>query len=262
MSEIRKIPIAKLITDSYKILIDNWNRYLKLLSVPFIILILIGLAIYFIESEKTRNMLAIAYKWLIPVLMIPIVTSWHRLILLGTNNKNARISYNYSSEDWLYFKALIILVIAFLITNFLLGLLLGPIFIALAKVTSEVITIGIYQIILLIIIFLILCRFLLILPAAALGRKMDIAQSSLSMSGNALRITAAYILALLAPQIVLLFTGNPSVLLISGYESGGSLGIVLLVTSIVIMMTFYTLSVGVVSYAYKSLILDKADDPQ
>ena len=257
MTEKNKIQVSKLIGESYKVVLANWTRYIKLLFIPFFILLGVGIVIYFVEPPETRSLLALGYNWLIPIIMIPVVTSWHRLILLGEDDKNARIRYVYNAEEWLYFKALFVLVIAFLVANFILSILLGPVFVGLGQLINEKVSIGLYRLSMLIIIFLILCRFLLILPAAALGKKMDVANSSLALSGNALRITAAYILALIAPQIILLLTGSPAELLIFGRELGSSLGIILLVLSILIIMTFYTLSVGVLSFAYKSLILEK-----
>jgi len=258
MIEKNKIQISKLIIESYKVVLENWIRYIKLLFVPFIILSSLGIVIYFVESTKMRTLLAIGYNWLIPVIMIPVVTSWHRLILLGVDDKNTHVKYVYGAEEWLYFKALFVLVITFLVANFLLNILFGPIFIGgLSQFIGERALIGVYRLIMFIIVFLVLCRFLLILPAAALGKRMDIANSSLAVSGNAFRVTFAYIFALIAPQIILLLTGSPVELLVCGCGLNSSLDIILLLTSIVIMMTFYTLSVGVISFAYKSLILER-----
>ena len=41
--------------------------------------------------------------------IIPVVTAWHRMILMGADNPRARISYHLGSAEWAYLKAAAIL---------------------------------------------------------------------------------------------------------------------------------------------------------
>lgn len=256
MPHKNQVEIWRLISSSYGVLVTHWLKYLKLVAVPFVVLFLLGIGILYVDSIQSRSLVSIGFQWLVPVVMIPVVTSWHRLILLGVDEEGSRIGYKYGAEEWVYFKALIVLVIAFFVTNFLLGIILGPILAGLAQFLGSAALAGVYRLILLLVVFLIVCRFLLVLPAAALGKKMDIAKSSLAMQGSALRLTAAYVLALIAPEAILLVTGTVTdiVVNVEGRDLWSSIG--LLGVSLVVEMAFYTLSVGVLSYAYKALVLD------
>lgn len=256
MADKKKIRITELIAKSYKVLAANAGLYVKLLYIPFLILLVLGIGILFIDSPQIRPFAATVYGWLVPLTMIPVVTSWHRFILIGPDKEGVQIGYQFHAREWLYFKALIVLVIAVLVGHFFLAVLLGPIFVAgLGKLVGENLGIGLSRLILSIIIFLIVCRFLLVLPSAALGKKMDIAKSSLAMQGNVLRLTAAYFLALLAPWVVLIFTGSPASLLLGGLDPNMPVTLSLFVISLIVEMAFYVLSVGVLSYAYKALVL-------
>jgi len=73
-----------------------------------------------------------------------------------------------------------------------------------------------------------------------------------------LRLTTAYFIALIIPEVIQYFIGSPEVIIIEGADENVPLVISLFGVSLIVEMAFYTLSVGVVSYAYKSLVLDDA----
>jgi len=171
MTNKKNIRVAELIGRSYQVVSTNVRRYLQLLYIPFLALLVLGIGTLLIDSLLTRAYVAIVYVWLIPILMIPVITSWHRLILLGPHRAGARISYNFGPEEWLYLKMLVVLFIAIIGGNFLLAVLLGPIFAGIAQLTGMEVVGSIYRYLLLVILFVILCRFLLVLPSAALGKK-------------------------------------------------------------------------------------------
>ncbi len=153
-----KISIAKLVRQSYAIMFRHGRTYIKLILIPFLLLLVIGIGLLMMEATSTtRAWVSILYKLGTFILLVPVVTSWHRLILL---DPKARIKYQFGHEEVLYIKVLIGIGIAIYLFSIILGLLFAaPVIASAALVISESKAVSLYKILSLFVMFLVLCGF-------------------------------------------------------------------------------------------------------
>lgn len=255
-----RIDIRRLVRQSYAAALDHGSAWLRLAWGPFLLLAALGTVLMLTRMQfNARLWASFVFQGASYLLLIPVATSWHRLILRGNN---ARTSYRFGHEEFLYLEMLVVVGLTVYIFMLLSGLLFAAPFISEASWLSG--SSGAewsYRIFGWLVLFFAVSRFLLVLPAAALGREMKISRSSGILKGNILRLSAAYLVALLVPQLLLWFFGNPA-----SWVLRGSIGEVQLpwilgsfYLGLAITIVFWILSIGLVSFAYRALVLDRAD---
>lgn len=247
-----KLEIHELVTSSYYIFGKNLLTYIKLITIPFVICLAVGIYLLSAELAAEPWIISSMYDALLLLTMIPVVTAWHRLIIVG-NAQEAKIHYRFGFEEWLYLRALIVLAIAYAFAS-LLGMLLIFMFGWLIMSTGIMLLAGLLGFGIFFGVFAIFCRFLLVFPSAAIGKRMEFAESSVALDGNVWRLIIAYVLAIAIPQIILMIFGAPSEILLNYANQAQVLLTVRLVFSLIVEIFFYVLSVGVISYAFKMLI--------
>lgn len=253
--QARIIHIASVVRRSFAAVIHHRLALLNLTRVPFLLLAAVGTVLLVLEMQfKVRLWASIAFQGGMYLLLLPVVTSWHRLLLLGTDS---RVGYRFGHEEFIYMELL--LGLGILISLFLLvsGLLfVTPLISGASWIVGTTFTEWTCRLIAWLMSFVVVCRFLLALPAAALGREMRIAASSHILHGNVLRFIAAYVVVLIAPQSLLWYVGDPSSWILRGYT--GNLQWVSILGSFYLglaaTLVFWALSAAMVSFAYKSLI--------
>lgn len=254
-----RIGIKTLVRQSYAAVFENGPTYLRIIWLPFLILFVVGMGMLVLEVPfDTRVWSSIAFKWGMFLVLVPVVTSWHRLILIGPES---RVAYRFQREEWLYIKVLIGVGVTVYLLSIVLGLLFTtPLVTGISWIFGNEAAEWIAPLVLWLVLFLLVCRFLLVLPAAALGESMAFAKSSTTFHGSALRFTAAYFLALLVPDVLLGVVGDPAMWLMSGPESGHGLLFIagMFALGLMITLAFWVVSVGVISFAYKALVVENA----
>ncbi|MFZ0486070.1 MAG: hypothetical protein WAL83_03660, partial [Arenicellales bacterium] len=256
-----RINVCGLVRQSYAETLAQWSAWLKLACIPFLVLAAAGTALMLIHMHfNTRLWASLVFQGASYLLLVPVATSWHRLILRGGA---ARVGYRFGHEEYLYLEMLMAIGITFYLVMLVSGLLFAAPFISEASWLSG--SSGAewsYRIVGWLVLFFAICRFLLVLPAAAIGREMRISQSSRALRGNAIRLSAAYFFTLLVPQSLLWFLGDPSSWVLRG--SLGEVGLAWVLGSfyvgLAVTVLFWMLSVGVVSFTYKALVLQNAPE--
>lgn len=263
------LPANRIIIGAYHALWDNLRLYLRLAWAPFVTCGLFALVAVQAESPDNRALLSLIFSVIFFVLLVPVITAWHRLLLIGPGNKDSRLTYSFGKEEWLYIKAIIVLYVAYFLIAFLIGFLFGPLGLVLAnslpstlydqfQVTPKKfatitvgLTVGFFA-------FLCLVRFLLVLPAAAIGKTMTVVNSGHVTQGNTWRLLYAYGVSWLPLlYIQYIHTGTPDDI-VAGENTGlFQSDEIDVIVAIIPDFLFYTISVAVLSLSYKALLLNE-----
>lgn len=256
-----RIDVRGLVRQSFASTLDQAPAWLKLAWGPFLLLAAGGTVLMVMQMQFNGRLWAsFVFQGASYLLLLPVATSWHRLILRGDG---ARTGYRFGHEEFLYLEMLVAVGITFYLFMLVSGLLFAAPFISEAAwLSGNSAAEWSYRIVGWIVLFFAVCRFLLVLPAAALGEEMRISRSSGILRGNALRLSAAYFIALLIPQSLLWVLGDPASWILRG--SLGEVGLLWILASfylaLAVTIVFWMLSVGVVSYAYKALVPEQITD--
>jgi hypothetical protein len=168
------------------VVIHNASIAARLTTIPIFIILIISKFLSWVGKSPTIETLMGAQIsfWvaeilitLLFVIMVPAITAWHRLVLLGHNDRNARISYSVRSSEWQY------------LGNAALLILLPPLVMVPAAFLVISISYSSYiSIIIPIVLFILVCtcllRLSLVLPAAAVGAPMSFRNSWDLTRGN------------------------------------------------------------------------------
>ncbi len=184
-----KVDILEISVESYRTLLENFPVYFRLVRWPF--LFLAGVACLLTALDHAGLTLAAAWVFLAidVMVMLPVVTAWHRLVLLGFGNPTVRSDYSFGWEEWLYIKCTLVLLAIYAAGGFayyfavdwalrvvpsaIMGLLVLPVWLGLM---------GLFA------------RLCLTLPAAAIGRTLSMADGFTATVGNTWRIALLYLL--------------------------------------------------------------------
>lgn len=267
-----KLPVINTVLESFRILWRHRRTYVRLAWIPFVVAcLLLGgeplLSTLLTESglpnalkppsDAFRALLALVFI----VTAIPLITAWHRLIILGEGRENSRIWYSIRVTEWRYllraiiFIALVLIAAAILvvITAFIVTFVMRVIGFS-HSISSAVLATRLAY-------FFEACAlvpfasYLLLLPAAAIGQPLSSDEADECCEGNLVRLSAAYVLALVPEAIVYWLlkwaeqtTGK---FLIGGLMNGYG------ILDAVITFVLFTVSVGVMSLAYRFLVEGK-----
>ncbi|UCG77479.1 MAG: hypothetical protein JSV21_07810 [Nitrospirota bacterium] len=251
-----QLQVIKLVTASYQFIKDNILIYFNLIKYPLLTLIIIGLFILNMDFDN-RKLLVFLFNIMLILLMIPAVTAWHRLIVIGKGNRTNDISYRISKNEWLYIKALLLISVIALSIGIFMALFVLPVAWGISESSGIQLYASLIKLIAWVIMFTLLCRFLLILPSSALGIKMRVYESSRAFKGNAIRFAIAYFIAVSIPEILSLPVGTTHEILLKGSGLNEFIASTKFLVALLLQMAFYTLSIGVISLAYKMLVYDR-----
>jgi hypothetical protein len=220
-----KLPVWRTAKAAYLVIVHNPGLAVKLCAVPFALTIIQGLVTAWLWGGQdlaafTQNgpaqaavfgMSAVVY-----LSMVPTITAWHRLALIGHGVPDARIHYSIRSSEWLYlwkgflFVLLMTLIsIPALVAGGSLGGIIGAAFQGGPRHSGAGILIAILAV-LAVQAFLCACvlRFNLVFPAAAIGDTMGFRESWRRTRGNTWRLFGVAVLTvapfLLIPTVLVL----------------------------------------------------------
>ena len=137
-----KLPILETVLESYRILFRNFGVYVKLIWIPFLAftaLYLIEYAPYEFDYSSDQP----SFSGILPLLVIllaifaafslvPPMTAWHRLIILGPNGENSRVQFSFQKEELGYIGDGVLLALFFIPVFYLMQTaathILSPVF--------------------------------------------------------------------------------------------------------------------------------------
>lgn len=213
--EVRKLPVWRTVKAAYLVILHNPKLAIKLAIIPLIFWTLPILIQSYLWSGMTLgdvamsmqsdiNIVSLIYAISIVgfVAMIPMITAWHRLVILGHDHPKARISYSIQNTEWSYlWKAVLFILLCFL---FMLPAIIVPIVIGLAMSSMS----GFHAALIIVVILAMLpiyafiLRASLVFPAAAIGNSLGFRESWRLTKGNTWRVIFAIILAALPTTVV------------------------------------------------------------
>jgi hypothetical protein len=252
----QKIQVIQILTLSYQIFFKNFRIFLKLIWIPALLSLSIDMLTNFGHSIPEKSLWLGLLEVVYLICIIPPITSWHRLIILNVGSDLPRIGFSFKKEEWLYAIRVLIFWVAVTIFVVIMSFLISGVFKALESIQflheymeqfKSIFILAIFAALL-----LPLSGFLMVFPAAAIGKKMALAETGKYVRNNISRIWLLYLLAL-APQAFLLTLLNFSM---SGVtiESGDLIIIVNILITTLIKLFFFMITVGVISLSYIRLV--------
>ncbi|MDF1736132.1 MAG: hypothetical protein P1U37_12655 [Minwuia sp.] len=252
-----------LILKSWRLFLINLDVFLALMWRPFAATALAAFAAVELVPFVGVGLATLGYTLVALIVVVPVITAWHRMILLGSDNPEARATYRIGSAEWSYFKGAAALyglgyVIGLLVEQIYGPLIGGPLLWAAREgldVGGIIASYGqaaVHWTAVALIVGILVARFFLVLPAAAIGMPFGFSQSATATRGQGARLVLAYLLASL-PAFVLAFLFDSPQTVLSG-NSNSDVQFLDLVLAILPRILLYTIAVGILSLAFEQLV--------
>lgn len=257
-----KLPIAPTIVDAYRIFFANLGAFARLAWFPVIAQFAAavfarnyvpGLAP---ETSEKLWLLGMSLEILVLFLGIPATTAWYRLVALGREDRCARIRYSVRATELQYLWRYLVFLVVVLSVGFCIVLAASEICTATAsceEFESSVLA-GPFLLMPFVVVALSFVRFMLVLPAAATGRRMRFGDSWRLTKGNGYRLGALLFLAgapfYIFPEVleIVYFGGFPEDELINPMSY--------LVLEAIVYWFFFTIDVSVLALVFKKFDLE------
>lgn len=262
--EVREyVTVLGLVARSWFIFLRHLDIFLMLMWRPFAISAAAAWGAVEVAPTVGVELTSMLFTVIGMISIIPVVTAWHRMILMGADNPRARISYKLGAAEWGYLKAAAVLYglgyAIGLFVNALYGPLLGgpilwlvregidpggllssygPAFVSWGSVS--------------IILGFLVARFFLVLPSTAVGLPMSFPDSAVATRGNGLKLVLAYLIASVPAGALAAIFDTPSTVLSSDRDS--ALMFLDLILAILPRILLYTIAVGILSLAFERLV--------
>ena len=218
-TQTRRLPMWRTAKASYMALFRNAGLALRLAIVPYVLGFLPLLVLTYFTSGSTLADAAVLTELgvsgfvlfylssLISALaVIPMITAWHRLVLLGHGHSDARLSYSVDRTEWTYLLKLIL----YFLVVFLISLaLFFAMFVGLSGIevltqssssyfgTITVVGISVLMIAGYIYYVGLVLRLCMVFPAAAIGAQLGFAEAWRLTRGNTWRLVAVFLVVLI-----------------------------------------------------------------
>lgn len=218
-SSAKKLPVWRTAKAAYQVIFYNPGLAIKLGIIPLVLVfipgLLYGYIIHGVSVEQQASTLfqnpgLIIALYAVVLLSyfttIPMITAWHRMVILGHTDPSARINYSIGRTEWSY-----------LWRAFLFGLLLFAIYLVsgmsflfpatvISSMTSSSSIVAIVMTVMLVALTLVMTGFALrislVFPAAAVGKPISFRESWQQTHGNTWRLFAAVCLGFIPSWIL------------------------------------------------------------
>lgn len=252
-----------LIFQSWRLFLANLDVFLALMWRPFAITALAAYCAVELVPFLGVDLTTMLYTLVAMIVVIPVITAWHRMILLGSDNPEARVTYRVGQAEWAYLRGAALLyglgyVIGLLVEQLYGPLIGGPLLWAAREgcdVGGLISTYGpavVHWTAVAVIVGFLVARFFLVLPAAAVGLPFSFSQSASVTRGQGLRLIMAYLMASLPAFGLAFLFDPPEVVLSSGGTSDAQF--LNMVLAILPRILLYTIAVGILSLAFERLV--------
>lgn len=259
-----QLPVLQTVVQSYRLVLDNFAVYVRLIWFPFLFYCFDGIfsnkAEAWFSGDVDGEPLALGVSFLALILMVPSITAWHRLVILGTDNQISRIRYSFRVQEWGYFwraSLLFSFVSVFIVLVFLsFGFFVDDELFQSLESDQVGIVDSIIEVMILAIGIFLCAGFLLIFPAVAVGKPISFSAAIKLCKGNWWRIWAIYLMAIL-PEILLEQIFYSAEIAGLGCDLGGLINVFNLAAR-VSGFIFFMISVGAISLSYKALMENRS----
>lgn len=250
-----KLPVLATVFLAYELFFSNIKVFVKLVWIPFVVFLAADVfTLSFVISlpEESAGRVSFPGYWVDMICWlstIPAITAWHRLVVFGADDPNARIRYSIEKPEFRYMGVCIVLYVAYVLAGTAINMvlaLLAPLtgIIDSFMLTSLLVYIGFA------LALVVVARGLLALPAAAIGQSKTLRNSVRHSRGNGLRIALVYALAIAPSLFFSVFLGW-----ILPDEESLPYAIALIFFWLFVGFFFFTMTISVLSIAYKLLVL-------
>lgn len=262
--EVREyVTVFGLVSRSWIIFIRHLDIFLMLMWRPFAITAAAAWGAVEVAPHTGVELASMLFTVISMISIIPVVTAWHRMILMGADNPKARIAYKLGPAEWAYLKAAAVLyglgyAIGLFVSALYGPLLGGPVLWLvregidpggmLSAYGPAVISWGSVALIL----GFLVARFFLVLPSAAVGLPMSFPDSAVATRGNGLKLVLAYLIASIPAGALAAIFDTPTTVLSSGAENG--VMFLDMILAILPRILLYTIAVGILSLAFERLV--------
>lgn len=143
-------------------------------------------------GDFLRNLLTLAIN-------VPFLTAWHRLTLLGPDNARGAIGYAYRGAERRYLGMLLLVFLFYLVGSLVGGLIIAQLAMAAAGAGGAgggggaVLLAVVLSLALTIALLIVILRWSMVFPAAAVGERLDFAGSRRLTQGNGWRLLAIFV---------------------------------------------------------------------
>lgn len=244
----RKLPVLKTVTASYLALLYNVGLAARLLVLPLVLYFVTGLFVLSEASLSDIGQAALIFGFIVYGLVsIPMVTAWHRLVIMGHGHPDARLRFSLQRTEWHHLvcgiKLIAVLILAATLPAVAIAELLEGLLMAVAFA------------ILFLVVMLAAIRLSLVLPAAAVGQPMALMESWRLTAGNTWRLVLIHFIIPLPLTLLFLIVVIFNVFTFTfNFNSHGS--ILLLIESLLnVLIMLITTSVS--SWSYRVLVEGK-----
>jgi hypothetical protein len=251
-----KLPVIPTVMVAYHLLITNLGTYLRLAWIPLCICGAMHMGAIYLGrlDEAPDRIFAFIGSFMILagyVSTVPAITAWHRFLILGAGDPDARIRYSVGRTERAYaWKAILVYIafsFAYLIIVIGLAMALPSVLYAVPRVTGAMVSAVGW-----IVGFLLTTGFLLVLPSAAIGRELSLSDSLQAVRGNIPRLCAIYLLAY-APEFILMELLD-IIFPIDLSDKPIGYAVAYLIADLIVTFTFFTITISVLSIAYIKLM--------
>jgi len=219
---VRKLPVWRTVKAAYLVLFHNPKLAIKLSLIPMALAILPLLIEAYLWSGMTLEELVQTQEaegraffflvWVLPIIqflsMVPMITAWHRLVLLGHDHPEARIRYSISRTEWSYLGKGILFTLVlglFMVVAIVIPTVIGAAFgSALQGAHIAIVFLALFA---MLPVYAFIFRVSPVFPAAAIGEPLGFRESWRLTRGNTWRIFTTFILAALPTVIIMKLVG-------------------------------------------------------
>ena len=258
-----KVGVAELVVRSWMMLLRHLDVFVMLMWRPFAVSVAAAYGAIELSGPAGPRPAAMLFTAVSLIAVIPVITAWHRMILLGADNPDAHVSYRLGRAEWSYLKAAVLLYGLGYVVGLAVNALYGPLLgggalwlVAQGVDPGGLITawgaLAVKWLSIALILGFLVARFFLVLPARAVGRDLSYGESAIVTRGNGVRLVAAYVLASLPAAALTSIFSLPEDILASA--RGVDQQFLDLVLSILPRILLYTIAVGILSLAYERLV--------
>ncbi len=188
-----KIPVIETVRQAFQLLRTEGHRILVVgaavalwMALQQVLIIKMGQDVS--SPNKLRLLYLFPLSFLSSVVILPLITSAHRIVLQW---EGGRTGWGFRREEWVYFLGWLRLFVPILVASLICGVI-----IVLTAIISRNSHVGFLmaplRIVLVAALILVMCNYMLILPAAAIGKKLPLRRSSKLLKGNNLRLILAF----------------------------------------------------------------------
>jgi hypothetical protein len=264
-----RLPVLQLSVKAYLTLFENISIYLRLIWFPGLVtsgslLLLYSTAGNFSMSWRVLAAIGVVGFLMSILLFLSVITKWHRLIILGPGEKNSHIGGFFGLREWGYlWRSSAIWIMAVVIMAVVASFIIFPVirvFEPGVRSFSDLAPLNPTMWVMLQLGVLPVSGLLLLLPAVAVGKPISFKAARTLCAGNWLRLWAIYLIAG-APEAILSHILYWAELAVPKATIAGELN-VFAFANFLIIFVFFTITISVLSLAYKELVAQYEDHSQ